>query len=171
MVFEQLATGSFHDQLSNLAPQSGKRCVLTRTKSGRRVAQRKFTILSDSAASVIKQYGLLHAEGHSGGDIAIRTTLLIDPKGLVVWRRVSESVPDIPTADEILQRIKQALEQTSGVRKNHWYKRGRRRAKGDLRRAEAPGRSRCQHSAGSRPYPRCSNRAPEHLSGGNAHIG
>ncbi len=82
-------------------------------------AQRKFTILSDPAANVIKQYGLLHAEGHGGGDIAIRTTLLIDPKGYEVWRRVSESVPDVPTADEILQRIKQAQEQASGVGKNH----------------------------------------------------
>jgi peroxiredoxin len=81
------------------------------------VAQRKFTILSDPGATVIKQYGLLHVEGHGGGDIAIRTTLLIDPQGRESWRRVSEKVPDIPTADEILQRIKQAQEQVSGVDK------------------------------------------------------
>jgi len=83
------------------------------------IAQRKFTVLSDPAAKVIKQYGLLHAEGHGGEDIAIRTTLLIDPKGQEAWRRVSESVPDIPTADEILQRIKQAQGQVGGVGKNH----------------------------------------------------
>ncbi len=83
------------------------------------IAQRKFTILSDPEAKVIKQYGLLHAEGHGGEDITIRTTLLIDPKGYEAWRRVSESVPDIPTADEILQRIKQAQEQASGVGRNH----------------------------------------------------
>jgi len=82
-------------------------------------AQRKFTILSDPGAKVIKQYGLLHAQGHQDSDIAIRTTLLIDPKGQEVWRRVSESVPDIPTADEVLQRLKQAQEQPSGMGRNH----------------------------------------------------
>src|SRR5579859_2249531 len=83
------------------------------------IAQRKFTILSDPAAKVIKQYGLLHAGGHGDEDIAIRTTLLIDPKGYEAWRRVSESVPDIPTADEILERMKQARRQASGVGENH----------------------------------------------------
>ena len=70
-------------------------------------AQRKFTILSDSGA------------GHGGEDIAIRTTLLIDPKGREIWRRVSESVPDIPTADEVLQRVRKSQEQASGMDKNH----------------------------------------------------
>jgi peroxiredoxin len=83
------------------------------------IAQRKFTILSDPGAKVIKQYGLLHAAGHSGEDIAIRATYLIDPKGREAWRRVSESVPDIPTADEVLQRIRKSQEQASGVDKNH----------------------------------------------------
>jgi len=82
-------------------------------------AQRKFTILSDPGASVIKQYGLLHAQGHHDTDIAIRTTLLIDPKGREAWRRVSETVPDIPTAGDILQRVKQTQEQAGGVDKNH----------------------------------------------------
>jgi peroxiredoxin len=82
-------------------------------------AQHKVTILSDPGAKVIKQYGLLHSAGHGGGDIAIRTTLLIDPKGREVWRRVSESVPDIPTADEVLERIRKSEEQASGVDHNH----------------------------------------------------
>ncbi len=82
-------------------------------------AQRKFTILSDPGAKVIKQYGLLHSAGHGGEDIAIRATLLIDPKRREVWRRVSESVPDIPTADEVLQRIRKSQEQASGMDKNH----------------------------------------------------
>jgi len=64
-----------------------------RTKSREGIAQRKFTILSDSTAKGIEQYGLLHAGGHGDEEIAIRTTLLIDPKGSVVWRRVSESEP------------------------------------------------------------------------------
>ena len=83
------------------------------------VAQHKFTILSDPGAKVIKQYGLLHSAGHGGEDIAIRATYLIDPKGQEAWRRVSESVPDIPTADEVLQRIRKSQEQASGMDKDH----------------------------------------------------
>ena len=73
-------------------------------------AQRKFTILSDPGANVIKQYGLLHSQGHHDTDIAIRSTLLIDPQGHEAWRRVSDAVPDIPTADQVLRRIRQTQE-------------------------------------------------------------
>jgi peroxiredoxin len=73
------------------------------------VANKKFTILSDPGAGVIKTYGLLHANGAGAGqDIALRTTLLVDPNGIKLWRRVSESVPDIPTIDETLAKIKDA---------------------------------------------------------------
>lgn len=68
--------------------------------------QKQFTILSDEGAKVIRQYGLLHEKGASGQDIALRTTLYIDADGKEVWRRVSEAVPDIPAAEEILGRIK-----------------------------------------------------------------
>lgn len=63
-------------------------------------------ILSDPGAKVIWKYGLLHAHGRDGKDIAIRGTVLIDTKGNEVFRRVSESVIDVPKADEILNRIK-----------------------------------------------------------------
>src|SRR5215467_3308511 len=63
---------------------------------------KKFTMLSDPGAKVIRQYGLLHQKGHAESDIALRATLLVDPKGREQWRRVSKSVPDIPTADETL---------------------------------------------------------------------
>ena len=82
------------------------------------VGQRKFTILSDPGAKVIRQYGLLHTQGHGTEDIAIRATLLVDAEGREAWRRVSESVPDVPTADEILRRVKQTQEQTSGMDQN-----------------------------------------------------
>lgn len=83
------------------------------------VGQRRFTILTDPGAKVIKRYGLLHTAGQGDEDIAIRATLLVDPKGREAWRRVSESPADIPTADEILARVKQTQEQTSGVGQNH----------------------------------------------------
>jgi peroxiredoxin len=87
-----------------------------------KVAAKKFRILSDPGAAVIRKYGLLHEGGgaaHGGTDIALRTTLLIDPEGRERWRRVSKSVPDIPTADETLAEIKKAQEQKSGVDNDH----------------------------------------------------
>ena len=78
------------------------------TKVWEQSAMKKFTVLSDSKAKTIREYGLFHSAGHGGEDIALRTTLLIDPQGRELWRRVSESIPDIPTAQDILERIKKA---------------------------------------------------------------
>ena len=72
-----------------------------------KVTDRQFTILSDPGAAVIRQYGLLHAHGKGAGDIAIRTTLLIDEQGRERWRRVSNTIPDIPSADEALNHIRE----------------------------------------------------------------
>lgn len=85
--------------------------------------EKRFTLLSDPGAKIIRQYGLLHEKGshakeHPEEDIALRTTVLIDPEGRERWRRVSESVQDIPTADETLAEIKKSQEQKSGVDKN-----------------------------------------------------
>jgi peroxiredoxin len=71
-----------------------------------KVAQKQFPVLSDSGAVVIRKYGLLHPAGKGDTDIALRTTLLIDAKGTEQWRRISETVPDIPKADDILTRIR-----------------------------------------------------------------
>jgi alkyl hydroperoxide reductase subunit AhpC len=73
-----------------------------------KVAEKKFPILSDPGATVIRKYGLLHAGGGDGEDIALRTTLLIAPNGREKWRRVSRSVPDIPSWNETLRQIKAA---------------------------------------------------------------
>jgi len=73
-----------------------------------KVADKKFTILSDPGATVIRKYGLLHAGGPDGEDIALRTTILIGRDGRERWRRVSKSVPDIPSWKETLTKIKAA---------------------------------------------------------------
>jgi peroxiredoxin len=67
---------------------------------------KQFSILSDPGAVVIRQYGLLHARGKGDEDIAIRTTFLIDEQSNERWRRVSESVPDIPKAADVLDKIR-----------------------------------------------------------------
>ncbi len=74
-----------------------------------KVVNHEFTILSDTGARVIRSYGLLHrGAGTEGQDIALDTTLLVDIDGRELWRRVSETVPDLPTAEEILTRIREA---------------------------------------------------------------
>jgi len=73
-----------------------------------KAAGRKFVILSDPAVNVIRQYGLLHASGGKGGeDIALRTTFVIDGEGRERWRRTSNTVLDIPKAQEALARLNQ----------------------------------------------------------------
>jgi peroxiredoxin len=84
-----------------------------------KVASKKFTILSDPGAQVIRKYGLLHIGGRKDQDIALRTTVFIDPEGIEKWRRVSESVPDIPTFDETFSQIKHTQDESHGVDPNH----------------------------------------------------
>lgn len=73
-----------------------------------KVTNKQFSILSDPGAKVIRQYGLLHAGGKGGQDIAIRTTMLIDESGAEQWRRASESIADIPRAADVLARIRES---------------------------------------------------------------
>jgi peroxiredoxin len=84
-----------------------------------KVASRKFSILSDPGAQVIREYGLLHAGGRKDQDIALRATVFIDPKGIEKWRRASQSVPDIPTFDETLSQIRRAQDENNGMDSNH----------------------------------------------------
>jgi peroxiredoxin len=70
------------------------------------VTDQQFTILCDPDAMVTRRYGLLHEKGRGHSDIAIRTTLFIDAEGRERWRRVSETIPDIPKAAEMLKRIR-----------------------------------------------------------------
>jgi peroxiredoxin len=73
-----------------------------------KAAEKKFTILSDPGAQIIRQYGLLHQGGHHDSDIALRATILIGTDGREKWRRVSQSVPDIPNWEETLGMIKKS---------------------------------------------------------------
>lgn len=70
-----------------------------------KAGNRQFTILSDPDARVIRRYGLLHSDGHGGHDIAIRATLVVDETGKERWRRVSKTVGDIPTVQEVLEHL------------------------------------------------------------------
>jgi peroxiredoxin len=72
------------------------------------VLARHFAVLSDPGAIVIRKFGVLHPHGH-GRDIALDTTLLVDAKGIERWREVSQTLPDLPTADEVLTRIRKEI--------------------------------------------------------------
>jgi peroxiredoxin len=73
-----------------------------------KVVDRQFAVLSDPGARVIRTFGLLHpAGGMDGGDIALDTTLLIEVDGRERWRRTSQTLPDLPTAEQILARIRE----------------------------------------------------------------
>jgi peroxiredoxin len=83
------------------------------------VADKKFTILSDPGATVVRKYGLLHQGGHGGTDIALRTTILIGPDGRERWRRLSQTVPDIPKWEETFTAMKISLEREHGMDQDH----------------------------------------------------
>ena len=70
-----------------------------------KAANHQFPVLSDPGAKVIREYGLLHANGHDDEDIAIRTTIYVDANGVEQWRRVSKSATDVPKVKEVMERI------------------------------------------------------------------
>lgn len=70
------------------------------------VLSRHFTVLTDPGAIVIRKYGVLHPQGGPSGDIALDTTLFIDKNGIERWRNVSQTLPDLPTAEDVLAKIK-----------------------------------------------------------------
>lgn len=71
--------------------------------------ERRFPVLADPDRSVIRSYGLVHAKGNDGEDIALRTTLFIDEKGVMRWWLVSKNVLDVPKAADTLKRIRETL--------------------------------------------------------------
>jgi peroxiredoxin len=78
---------------------------------------RQFTILSDPGARVIRSYGLIHSgAGMEGQDIALDTTVLVDENGREGWRHVSETITDVPAADEVLKRIREMATPAGGKR-------------------------------------------------------
>ena len=66
---------------------------------------RQFPVLSDPELRVIRAYGLFQEKGINKADIAIRTSVLVDEKGIEVFRRVSATAADIPKSEELLERI------------------------------------------------------------------
>ncbi|MEO6119377.1 MAG: peroxiredoxin family protein [Terriglobales bacterium] len=72
-----------------------------------KAVKRQFAVLTDPELRVIRAYGVLQAaKGTDDADIAIRTSVLVDEKGIEVFRRISKTAADIPKSDELLERIR-----------------------------------------------------------------
>ncbi len=70
---------------------------------------RKFAVLSDPDAKVIREYGILD----EGENIALDTTIFVGPAGREQWRHVSATLPDLPTAEQTLKHVRQSLQASS----------------------------------------------------------
>ena len=64
-----------------------------------------YRVLADPEMKVIDAYGLRHPGGHEGQDIALSATFLIDEKGVVAWRSLTENIRKRPRPDDILAEI------------------------------------------------------------------
>jgi peroxiredoxin len=71
-----------------------------------KVTGRQFPILMDPERQAIRQYGLLHSKAHDGEDIAIRTTLVVDPEGRIQWEKTSKDVFEVPKSADVLARLR-----------------------------------------------------------------
>jgi len=60
----------------------------------------------DPERRVIREYGLLHAKGHDGEGIAIRTAVVIDPQGRMQWQKASKNVFEIPKSSDVLEQLR-----------------------------------------------------------------
>jgi peroxiredoxin len=70
-----------------------------------RTAGLSFPILSDPDLQAVTAYGLRHAGGHDGQDIALSASVLLDRDGIVRWVHVTPNLRVRPTADEVLAAI------------------------------------------------------------------
>jgi len=65
----------------------------------------EFPIVSDPDLTVIDQFGLRHADGIPGADIARPATFVVDGDGVVRWRDLTENYRIRPRPDDILRAL------------------------------------------------------------------
>ena len=64
-----------------------------------------FPMLSDTKGKVIRQYDLLHAGGFQGADLARPAEFLIDEKGIVRWRNLTEDYKVRVRGEQVLEEL------------------------------------------------------------------
>ena len=65
----------------------------------------EFPILADPDLAVIDRYGLRHAHGIPGADIARPATFVLDGDGMVRWRDLTENYRIRPRPEDVLRAI------------------------------------------------------------------
>lgn len=70
-----------------------------------------FPVLSDASLEAIRAYGVLHAAGRAGRDIALPANFLIDRNGQIVWQHVARRVQDRAEPAEILRWVQSITRQ------------------------------------------------------------
>ena len=68
-----------------------------------------FDLLSDPKAAVIRQFGVLHAGGEEGRDIARPAEFLVDAQGIILWVKLTDDVKVRARPEEVLQAIDRLL--------------------------------------------------------------
>jgi peroxiredoxin len=79
-------------------------------ETSRRHAEKQgftFPILADEKLEVIRRYGLLHAGGFRGADIARPGEFLLDSEGAVLWRDLTEDYRQRVKPEDVLKVIDQ----------------------------------------------------------------
>jgi peroxiredoxin len=98
----------------NALPEFAKRNVRVLTisadpaETSRRHAEKQgftFPILSDEKLEVIRRYGLFHAGGFRGADIARPGEFLLDGEGTVLWRDLTEDYRVRVKPEEVLKVV------------------------------------------------------------------
>jgi peroxiredoxin len=64
-----------------------------------------FPILSDPDLAMIDAYGLRHANGIPGSDIARPATFVLDANGVVRWRDLTENYRVRPRPEDVLRAV------------------------------------------------------------------
>lgn len=69
-----------------------------------------FPILTDADRKVTTAYGLLHTGGGpQKSDIPLPATLIVDPEGRIVWKRVAPAVNERPDPQAVLKEVRERL--------------------------------------------------------------
>jgi peroxiredoxin Q/BCP len=64
-----------------------------------------YPLLADEKGDVIRAYGVWHAEK----EIALPSIFVIDQKGIIRWKRISRSVTDRPSEDDVLDIVERVV--------------------------------------------------------------
>jgi peroxiredoxin len=70
-----------------------------------RAALKRFPVLTDPGAKVIREYGVVQVYGGRRPDGAIRTTLLLDEQGIVRWSEIAGTANQTPKPETLLEEL------------------------------------------------------------------